>query len=309
MVWKQNNNVFCYIVREIGETRDTLRFPCKTDLNDLVRQFRAFYADKEFFEPRTLNCKIVEKSNFKPENRWDIDNVFWTEDEKIQIGLAENKTIDISHFESELDATVESIKIDLDDIRVGKETNENIRFKEVSLGDLAYFKIIPGVRITRAQINKNPGYIPVISGHLEQDSYIGHISEEWLQQNEIPVYRDADQLITVNANGSVGTTYLRIEEKYTVHDDVNIIKIINSQLNPLYIVYSIRESVANARFKYNAKLYAGRLSTLKVRVPVDADGNFDADQQALLSMRYERMDGVKKSIIKFAKNIENKFIT
>ena len=107
--------------------------------------------------------------------------------------------------------------------------------------------------------------------------------------------KNVDQLITVNANGSVGTTYLRIEEKYTVHDDVNIIKLTNSQLNPLYIVYAIRESVANARFKYNAKLYAGRLRTLNVRVPVDANGSFDIDQQALLSMRYERMDGLKNT--------------
>lgn len=185
--WEQNKDVFCYIVREIGETRDTLRFPCKTDLNDLVRQFRAFYADKDYFESRTLNCKIVDRASFKPENRWDIDDVFWTEEEKIQLGLTDVKTIDITHFESELDATIESIKIDLADLKTGKDDTINIVFKELSLGDSKYFEVIRGERITRSEINKNPGEIPVISSSGKENGYLGHISREWLIDNEHPL--------------------------------------------------------------------------------------------------------------------------
>lgn len=107
---EQTPNIFAYIVREVGETRDSLRFKCHSDLPDLIRQFRAFYADKEVFEPRNLNCKLIPIEKLKPEDRWDIDR-FWSDEEKKELGLIEVRTaITLSEFESLVDSMLSSIK-------------------------------------------------------------------------------------------------------------------------------------------------------------------------------------------------------
>jgi len=304
--WELGHDVFCYIVREIGETRDTLRFPCKTDLNDLVRQFRTFYADKDYFEPRSLNCKLVDKSMFKPENRWDIEDIFWDENEKIQLGLTEFKTINITHFESELDATVESIKIDLDDLKTGNDDNGDIYYNELTLGDTNYFKLLRGQRITKSQINDNTGDIPVISSSGKGNGYLGHISEKWLDENNHPLFDHP--LITVNADGSVGDVFIRRELKYTLNDVVIGIELLDSNLDQNYVMYALKESIATARFKYGAKLYMKRLRKLSIRIPVNEMGDFDVIQQRQEAEKYEKLIEVKYAIKRFADDLENKFI-
>lgn len=113
---EQQKAVFSYIVREIEETRDTLRLPCQTDLPDLIRQFRAFYADKEVFVPRNLNCKIIEKEKLNAEERWDVDR-FWNEEEKRELGLIEGKSaITLTEFESLVDTVFTSIKDEIKEL-------------------------------------------------------------------------------------------------------------------------------------------------------------------------------------------------
>ena len=114
---QQPQKVFAYIVREVGETRDTLRFKCQSDLPDAVRQFRAFYADKDVFESRNLNCKLIPIENLKPEDRWDIDR-FWTDEEKEKLNLIETPTaINLSEFESLVDSIMGSIKEGINDLK------------------------------------------------------------------------------------------------------------------------------------------------------------------------------------------------
>jgi type I restriction enzyme M protein len=295
--------VFAYLVREVGETRDALRFKCHSDLPDLIRQFRAFYADKEFFEPRNLNCKLINIEKLPPEGRWDVDR-FWTDEERLQLGLSEARAISIEQFESELTSTVESVTNELEQLRSTVPINP--RYTEIPLSEETYFRLIRGKRVTRSDIHKNPGEIPVISGHGEEESYLGYISEEWLQEKEIPIYTKT--LITVNANGSVGDVFLRNLPKYTIHDDVVGIDVIHEQLYAPYIVYAIREAVARARFRYDAKLYLKRLKPLKIRIPIDEHGEIDIEQQGILATHYERLEELKRTVQHFARELEGKFI-
>ncbi len=112
-------DIFAYLVREIGETRNTLRLSCKTDLNDLVRQFRLFYLDKDLFEPRNLNCKKIKKSDMKIESRWDI-NRFWDDKEKRELGLMEMQTaISLDEFESFVESMLISVKDGIEELKKG----------------------------------------------------------------------------------------------------------------------------------------------------------------------------------------------
>jgi len=302
----QHPNIFAYMVREVGETRDAKRFECRSDLPDLIRQFRAFYADKDVFEPRNLNCKIIKKDELKPEYRWDI-NRFWSEKEKKELGIIEAKSsIGLSDFESLVESMFTSVKDKIEELKGGVE-DSGIKTKTVKLGNSDYFKIIRGKRITKSDIHNNPGDIPVISGRKRADSYLGHISEEWLKNNNKPIYLRT--LVTINSNGAVGEVFLRELPKYTIHDDVTAIDINIEKIDFRFLVYSIRQAIADADFRYDAKLYKKRLKRLEIKIPVDEEGNFDLDTQERLALNFEKLNEIKESVKNFNNELENKFIT
>lgn len=303
---EQKESVFAYYVREVGETRDSLRFKCHSDLPDLIRQFRTFYADKIVFEPRNLNAKLIDIKEFVPKSRWDIDR-FWTEDERLKLGISGTEVleaIDIDEFESRLTSTMDSIKVELETLREWEMTVPN--YSEISLSNEEYFGLIRGKRITRKDIYEHPGEIPVVSGHSEAQSYLGYVSESWLKDKNIPVCEVP--MITVNANGSVGGTFLRNEKKYTVHDDVTVIKVKGEKLYLPYVVHAIREAIAKAKFRYDAKLYLKRLRPLKIRVPADGDGIIDFETQKTLATQYDKLAELKKSVLHFAQELKKKTI-
>jgi hypothetical protein len=82
-------------------------------------------------------------------------------------------------------------------------------------------------------------------------------------------------MVVIAANGSVGSVFLRDEPKYTIHDDTIGVVVTDPQLNPEYVQYALRDAAAKAQFHYNAKLYQKTLSSLKIRIPMKADGSLD----------------------------------
>lgn len=301
---RQPSQVFAYLIREVGETRDALRLKCHSDLPDLIRQFRVFYADKEIFEPRNPNCKLIPIEKLRPEDRWDIDR-FWSDDEKRQLGILKVQTaITLYEFESAVDSMVTSIKEEIEELELDGVEYESM---SITLGNEEYFKLIRGRRVTRKQIYDNPGNIPVISGHKKADSYLGRISEDWLINQGIPVYNRP--LVTVNSNGNVGRVFLRELSKYTFHDDVTAVDVKDKNIYPPFLVYAIRLAIAKAHFKYDAKLYMKRLKTLSVEIPVDRNGKFDLDRQKIEATKYEKLLEIKRTPKEFVRKIEDKFLT
>jgi len=182
----------------------------------------------------------------------------------------------------------------------------HVNFVAVKLSDERYFRIIRGRRITRRQIHENLGDIPVISGHKRSDSFLGSISEEWLIQKGIPIY--SKPLITINSNGSVGGVFLREMPKYTFHDDVTAIEIKNGNIYPRFLVYAIREAIAKAQFRYNAKLYIKRLNKLEIKLPVNEQGVPDFEVQLETASKFERLHLLKKKVGDFSKYFANRFV-
>lgn len=150
------------------------------------------------------------------------------------------------------------------------------------------------------------GEVPVISGRGTKESYLGHVSEEWLKKEKIPIYTKL--LIVVAANGNVGSMFLRDEQKYAVHDDAIGIEVKNELLDPAYVLYALLASVALARFQYDAKLYQKRLSKLKIKVPIADDGIISKERQQTLARKFEGLEKLKQQVEQLAKNMENKII-
>ncbi len=300
----QESKVFSYLVREIGETRDVLRTPCRNDLRDMARQFTIFEADKDSYEPRSVACKLIDIANFSPKQRWDIDRLFWTDEERQELGLLESEAMTLNEFQGLTANTMNTIQERLDSLRSASAAE--MKYTEVGLGDTTYFRLFRGNRVTRKDCLRHPGDVPIISGRGKRESYLGFASEAWLTSRGIPVW--SRPLIVIAANGNVGTVFLRDEPKYAIHDDAIGIDIVNSDLDPKYILYAIRTAVAVARYQYDAKLYQKRLSTLKIRIPVSGDGGLDRNGQSVLASKFEALENLKEQVGSLAERLQNKVI-
>lgn len=85
----QTQPVFTYLVSEIGESRDSYRFPIKkNDLNEAKILYRQFISSPSEFETASARCKIIPFNDFETSTNWMIDRN-WTSEEKQNLGISE----------------------------------------------------------------------------------------------------------------------------------------------------------------------------------------------------------------------------
>lgn len=119
----QTEPVFTYLISNIGETLDAYRFPIEdNDLNFMVRDFNYFMSNKKDFQPNNSRCKIQKFDKFieNINNHWSVDR-WWTEEEKIELGLAEEKIIlSEDEFYEKIDDLTNKLVSLFDEIRSDK---------------------------------------------------------------------------------------------------------------------------------------------------------------------------------------------
>ncbi len=92
---KQTAPVFSYLVSEIGESRDVNRFDIEqNDLQEAVTLYSFFKGNKDSFAKINTDkrCKILSFQYFEEniDKSWIIDK-WWTEEEKVEIGIGKKK--------------------------------------------------------------------------------------------------------------------------------------------------------------------------------------------------------------------------
>jgi hypothetical protein len=189
-------------------------------------------------------------------------------------------------------------------VELGAEPSH--RTVDVGLGDERFFKLQRGQRITQKDCDDHKGSIPVVSGRGEKDSYLGHVSEDWLRSQGIPVYHEP--MIVIAANGSVGSVFIRDEPKYTVHDDALGVIPQTPELVPEYVRYALRNAAAKSQFQYNAKLYQKRLKALSIPVPAKPDGSIDRERQEELAATFDAIDALKGRLSVLSEAFEDKVV-
>jgi hypothetical protein len=85
----QKSPVLCYLVSEIGETRDNYRFPLKrNDLDEVVSLFNQFKGSPDTFSSKSPRCKIIPATEIASARHWMVDR-WWSDDEKKALGIKE----------------------------------------------------------------------------------------------------------------------------------------------------------------------------------------------------------------------------
>lgn len=89
----QKDPVFTYLVSSIGETLDVNRFTIKdNDLVEATSLFNQFKGAKKSFQSLSARCKVQPIDKFDPKESWTVDR-WWTEEEKIELGIEEERQV------------------------------------------------------------------------------------------------------------------------------------------------------------------------------------------------------------------------
>lgn len=103
----QESPVFTYLVSNIGESLDVDRYEIsgRSDLEKAKDLFNQFKGSSDTFTNESFDdkrCKLQEINRFKPEEFWTVDK-WWTDDEKIELGVLEEEAIiSIDEFKEHL---------------------------------------------------------------------------------------------------------------------------------------------------------------------------------------------------------------
>jgi type I restriction-modification system DNA methylase subunit len=288
-------NVFCAMIRSIGETLDYQRIqtPDKNDLEDVA----SLFVDRESGGHKSTNSplvKIVAADRFGKDDRWDVAR-FWSEDELVQLGFRESAVERVAFID---DASEQLTALVADLAAARRELSELTAgdMVAVSLSEASMFTVRSGERVRNEDIRANPGDVPVYSCFTEAKSKKGDIDAAWLEAKKIPI--ESNPLVTIMANGAsaIGRVFVR-RERCAITDDVIIVECLHRDIDVDFLAIQLRSEIARGNFVYEAKLFAGRVRLLSVNIPVLASGRYDKLQQMAIASAVNRFDRIREQLL------------
>ena len=304
--------VLCGIASSIGETLDTQRIstPNNNTLNEIADIFVGF--DNSKIQSKNKRVKFIDGSKFTETDRWDVHR-FWEDDELVGIG-ERGEAITRTAFLEEIEGETQILLDELSAVRKEIDSLTSVEMVSRSLSIESLFKIRKGTRITRNTARQNPGEIPVYSGKKSANEPLGKISESWALSSGIKI--EEEPLITVNANGSVGATFVR-NERCVIHDDVMAIDLLSSDLDINYVAQELQAKINEGNFDYEAKLYS-RVSEIQIEIPISerktysySDGTtweivcYDLENQKSISNAVGRFVTVRQKLSEIGQRATN----
>jgi hypothetical protein len=301
----QTDPVFTYLVSEMGETRDVYRFDIdQDDLSEAVTLYSFFKGNKASFAKINTDkrCKIFPFTDFTSslENSWIIDK-WWSEEEKIELGISEKKDklglLDFSSLVEDMSISLKTFQEGIKELSEKKKSELNK--KAYKLKDL--FDIEKGKSLyTKNYGNLNKGDNPVYSA--SNNAPLTYINTN-----------DYDgQYLTWSTNGFAGYMML-IEGKFSINGDRGLLRPKISNINLLYIKNIVEpklRELAKGRKGENGsdeftKVYPNMVEEVEIIMPIDEDGNFDLETQKDVVDKILYVEDIKKTIEDYKSQIEN----
>lgn len=304
----QTDPVFTYLVSEMGESRDVYRFDIdQDDLSEAVTLYSFFKGNKSSFAKINTDkrCKVFPFTDFvnSLENSWIIDK-WWSEEEKIELGISEKKDkLGLLEFSSLVEDVAFTIKGFQEEIKeLSEKKKSKIDYKTFKVKDLFTIERGKGLYIKR-YIDTNKGEYPVYSGNT-----FGAFSHINSFDYELPC-------ISWAIDGLAGYTMIHNEKfSATNHRGVLIPKsnLINLKyakfiLEPLFRNSKKGRIGADGSNEYTA-LPPFMLENIEFQMPIDENGNIDFEFQNLLVDKINFIEDIKKRIEDYKSQIKNLII-
>lgn len=304
----QSDPVFTYLVSEIGETRDVYRFDIdQDDLSEAVTLYSFFKGNKaSFAKINTDNrCKVFPFTDFTSslENSWIIDK-WWSEEEKIELGISEKKDklglLDFSSLVEDMSISLKTFQEGIKELSEKKKSELNK--KAYKLKDL--FDIEKGKSLyTKNYGNLNKGNNPVYSAS-------NNAPLTYIKTNDYD-----GQYLTWATNGFAGYMML-IEGKFSINGDRGLLKPKMGNINLLYVKNivepKLRELAKGRKGEKDSdeftKVYPKMLEEVEIILPIDENGNFDLEVQKDIVDKILYVNDVRRTIEEYKTQIKNLII-
>lgn len=293
----QTEPVFCYLVGEIGESRDVYRFEIPEDhLTDAVNAYNQFKGAKSHFSSDDSRCKVIKMEEFLTDtDNWMIEK-FWSDAEKVSLGIeSEKTTIGVKDFIEEFEGLKEFLDetiVDLNDLQ--EDIDGKITFKEIAFLDKTHFELTRGKRITKSTINLHKGSVPVYSSSQDGNSVLGNIDEDFLVKEKLVVF--TKPAVLFNLDGSVGKCFIKQDKKYSFIDVVAAIRPLRDDIDLDYLKFKLEEAILKTGATYQTKLYFNKMKSfdMKIKIPCNSNGTFNIELQKKIANKQQNIADLKR---------------
>jgi len=302
---KQKSPVFSYLVSEMGESRDVYRFDIEqNDLSEAVTLYSFFKGNKKNFSKinKDKRCKVFPFKNFEDniEKSWIIDK-WWTEDEKIEIGISEKKErVGLLEFSSLVEDIAVSISGFQEEIKeLSEKKKSELTYSTFKLKDL--FSIERGKsKYTKKYGNQNKGEYPVYSASNNAPlTYINTFDFD-------------GEYLTWATNGFAGYIKL-INGKFSFNADRGLLKPLRNNINIIYvknIIEPILRGLAKGRKGEKGqdeftKVYPSMIENVEIKMPISENGEFDVIAQNELVQKILFIEELKNKIDNYKNQLKN----
>ena len=284
VVNEQTDPVFTYLVSEIGETRDARRWQLdKNDLSEATALYNQFKGSPATFSLPSgsdlagRRCKVMPFSEFKCQAHWMADR-WWTPEERRALGVA-NEHPAVS------DGELQEVVAELQAILAQAEPVTNIEqspYKEVGL-DSCRFELSIGRRLLKKDMMS--GGIPAYSANVSKP--FGYVASTGLTDFTRPA-------LLWGIDGGFDWGYVPVDQPFVATDHCGVLYVNDECILPRYLYHELKatKDVYGFDRTYRANLDNIRAS-VRVRIPICNDGNFDIVAQRRIADRYDKVESMQ----------------
>ena len=293
----QSNPVFTYMITNVGETLDSKRFTIdENDLPDMAQQFRLFSGNPSFYTPADkLRCRIEPISKFVSSESWLIDH-WWSDAEHEELGSSESKVaVTPKGLVDRLDTLQESIDTVKNSLGNLPAIKQIASTRTIKLSDTSAFRLSIGKRVTQRALREviKPGPVKLFSANVREP--FAMVDPDTLPEGGYKKDSFARGTVIWGIDGDWVIVATKPGEEYASTDHCGRVDLQVDDLDPEYVAASIARAGAS-QFTREFRPSLQRMEKIEIKVPIDADGNFDLDAQSQLAARYRAVERAQRSI-------------
>lgn len=301
---KQSDPVFSYLCSSIGETLDSYRFDIEdNDLHNAVENYNIFKLAKENDKVLEIikadkRAKMLDIECFNPKENWNIER-FWTDEEKIELGILKNDDFisfdDFSELIADLNSDITDYKEVIKSLKLELQSFiQSCKNQKYSITDL-FTPTNGNSDLTKTYCISHKGSFPVYSGNT-QGEYA-----------RIDSYSYDGEYLTWAKDGLAGLMMYHNEKfSLTGHRGILLPTEKCKNIDLKYIKYILepifRKNIKGRQGDLGKNEYTTLNSDMirklknKISIPVKKDGTFDLDAQKEIASKYEQIEFIKKNL-------------
>ncbi len=260
----ESERVLLSIVSEVGETRDAKRFPCRSDLSELVIQYRRFEADPENYEG-PLRFKSISAKQLADREVWYLPG-WWTEQQRMELGLLEPEKDPAERVRSAQGLLVglkQKVENGLNVVSGLSPPPEPAEVMELRLSNKAYFKMRIGRRMLKKDFYLLESGIPLFSANVRKPF-------GFVQKANAGNLSNGGCLWSIDSDFDVRS--VSPGERYAVTDHCGELELVQGNIYAPYLAHKLKRAglVQGLGRDYRASLK--NMAALRVKVPARRTG-------------------------------------